>query len=550
LSFNRPIQLGRRHFLAGAGGFLLAIPFLSSLEKPARAGGASGRPRFFYLGTDHGGCFDSNFFPSTPTPNSSTFTSGHTVSSGPLSATTNGSGVPTVSPVLTGAALSSKLVGKMNVLRGLDVPWYIAHNTGQHLGDFARNDGAGQGGDAGGVAALGHRPTIDQFMANSPEFYTPADLGGTTLKSMIINPGRALSWAFSDPSKGTASPVQNVQGVDSSLALFNSIFGGLMSTKPMRPPVVDKVLANYNSLRQGNTRLSAADKMRLDAHINMLAELQMSLNATVSCTVPATPTDDAQNYQNWSSKADTTKWAQLFMDVVAAAFQCGASRIGVLGWGETASYSDYPGMDWHHEVAHLWFMDPAQGWLLQSYQAVFEQAFLYLAAKLDGMDDGGGKSVLDNSLLVWSQESGMETHTSTGVQVVTFGGAAGWLNTGLYCDYRNHASSSISFWDDAMGEVAGAPKGYTLDQSLQSFVTYPGLLYEQWLATAAQAMSVKPSEFELWKDASNNVEHGIGTPYLMSLDTWYEQQLVQHYQSLSSPYFQKASEPLPFLQKA
>jgi hypothetical protein len=536
MSSNQPIRLGRRHFLAGLGGFALAIPFLSSLEKPARAGGASGRPRFFYLGTDHGGCWDTSFFPTTPTPKTATVTPGHVVVSGPLSAKV-ASGKATISEVLSAGAtaLTPALVGKMNLLRGLDVPWYIAHNTGQHLGNFARNDNNGSEGAA--VSTLGMRPTIDQLMATSKAFYSATDLASTTLKSMIINPGRQLSWGFSDPSQGVASPVQSVQGLSSSLQLFNSIFGGAMMPKQTRPPVVDKVLASYTSLRQGNTRLSAQDKQRLDAHIAMLAELESSLNAQVACTTPATPTDDANKHQNQSSKADAAAWGQLFVDVVAAAFACGASRIGVYGWGDTSGFSDYTGTDWHHDVAHQWYLTDKQGFLAQSYQAVFEQIFVYLAAKLDQMDDGGGRTVLDNSLLAWSQESGMETHGSAGVPVVTAGSAAGYLNTGLYCDYRNtgEAAAQISYAGDV-------PDGVTGDAVVAQYVTQPGLLYEQWLATAVQSMGVPPSDFELWKDSDSNVEHGVGTPYLTPSGA-----MAKHYKSLTSPYFQTASAPLPFL---
>ena len=38
MSSSPVIKLGRRHFLAGVGGFTLAIPFLGSLEREARAG--------------------------------------------------------------------------------------------------------------------------------------------------------------------------------------------------------------------------------------------------------------------------------------------------------------------------------------------------------------------------------------------------------------------------------------------------------------------------------------------------------------------------------
>ncbi len=521
-----PIRIGRRHFLAGAGGFTLAIPFLSSLEGSARAADPIAKSRYFYLGTDHGGTFDANFFPNGAPAATGSFTAGHAIGSAPLAAAAT-DGRTTLSSVLSARSdtLTPQLLTKMNVLRGLDVPWYIAHNTGQHLGNFARNDNNGEDGAA--VSALGNRPTIDQIMANSPSFYPSADLEFTKQRAMIMNSSRALSWGFSDPAKGVASPVQNIQGENSSLQMFNNIFGGGVIVPKVRPPVVDKILASYNSLRQGNSRLSAADKLRLDAHISALAEVQASLTARVACSKPADPTDDTQNHGR-DDAADSAVWGQLYLDVVAAAFACNASRIGVLGWGETLGFSSYNGNDWHNDVAHNWFQDQAQGYLVESYQGVFEQAFVYLAAKLDALDDGNGKTVLDNTLLVWSQESGMETHASFSVPVVTFGSAGGYFSTGLYCDYRRTTSNTIK-----PGAGAGA------SAALDGYVTYPGVLYEQWLATQLLAFGIAPAEFELWKDSDGNVEHGYGTPYLSDY--------VDHYQSTSSVYFQNASQPLPLI---
>jgi hypothetical protein len=534
---NAPFRLGRRHFLVGAGA-TLAIPFLSSLDKPATAGTPVRIPRFLYLGTDHGGCWDTNFFPTTSTPNKSTVVTGHSAAYGALAAKVSG-GKATISSVLSADStiLTKDLVAKINVLRGLDVPWYIAHNTGQHLGNFARNDNNGSDGAA--VSALGMRPTIDQLMASSANFYSKSDLASTTLRSMVMNPGRQLSWAFANPAQGAASAVTNVQGLSSSLQLFNSIFGAELMMKPKRPPVVDKVLANYKSLRQSNTRLSSADKTRLDTHISMLADLESSLNAQLKCTLPSVPTDDAQSHQNRASASEAAKWGQLFLDVVAAAFACNASRIGVLGWGDTSAFSTYTGTDWHHDVAHQWYLDQQQAWLTESYQATFEKAFVYIADKLDKLDDGHGESVLDNSLVVWSQECGMETHSSVGVQLVTAGSGAGYFHTGRYCDYRNNgeAGASINFFKDA-------PAGSTSNPTLKNYVTYPGLLYEQWLATAAQSMGLTASEFELWKDSGGHVEHGVGTPYVGGAAN---DPMVVHYKNTSSEYFKIASSPLPFL---
>lgn len=524
---NSKLALSRRMLLRGAGGFALALPFLPSLtERRAQAAPTGARPRLFWLGTDHGGAFDANMFPGDALlTNHANVVPGHAVASGRLAAAVAG-GVASLSPILraSSSALTPRLVGKMNVIRGLDVPFYIAHNTGLHLGNFARNDNNGNDGAA--VTAKGMRPTIDQIMGSSGSFYTPTDLAGTKLRSMVVNPGRQLSWAFSNPQQGTSSLVQSVQGATSSLQLFNTIFAGTTSMKT-RPPVADKVLQSYNSLRQSNTRLSSADKTRLDAHIAMIAQLQSSLNAKLACTTPPTPTDDAERHQGLT-KSDATILGQLWADVIAASFACDASRIGVFGWGDTSAFSDYRGNDWHQDVAHQWFSMQPQAWLTQSYQAVFENVFLYLAQKLDQMDDGNGASVLDNTLMVWSQECGMASHDSYSIPVVTFGGAAGYFNTGLYVDYRKVGETSAELTNNVSG-----------------YKSYLGVLYGQWLANVLQAMGVPRAEFELWKDAQGQTAPGFGTPYLTT-EGWTPP-YAQHYQSLTSQYFKMASDPLPFL---
>jgi hypothetical protein len=543
--------------LAGLGGFALAIPFLPSLEKRAQAAAPAVPPRFFYLGTNHGGCWDTNFFPQTPLTTQAAVpgVSGHTVSSGPLSASTSG-GTTALSKVLSAssATFTAGLVAKMNILRGLDVPWYLAHNTGL-LGNFARNDA--NGGDGAAVQAVdnGGRPSIDQIMASSSSFYSAADRATTKALSLILG-GEATqphSWALTTPGsvEGGVTPVTNSL---SSLPLFQSIFGtGAQAANP-RKPVVDLVLGNYKSLVQSNARLSAADKVRLGQHVDMLSQLEATLGAKVACaTVPPPPADNPE-YGHYGKTPNPTKWGQLYMDVAVAAFACGATRIGVFGFGDTGGFS--PGFaasgssDWHQDVAHKWYLDGPQGWLVESYQGLFEQVLLYLVSKLDGMQDADGQTLLDNSLVVWGQECCMETHMHYGIQTVSFGSAGGTLHTGLYCDYRRTNSPlSLSPYKDG---------GTGASMALSGYVTYPGLLWEQWLATQLLAMGVPTSDWELWKDGSGNVEHGYGTPYVNAAGTW-EPNFGLHYLPsnpkwtggtptiTSSPYFQNASQALPFL---
>jgi hypothetical protein len=513
---RRVIDISRRHVLRGAAGFTLALPFLPSLAEGQSLGTPNfgKKPRLFWFGTDHGGAFEANMFPDPSMATSSMdLFPDHKVASGVLKAQVSG-GRSTVSPILSASstALTDKLVGKMNVLRGLDVPFYIAHNTGLHLGNYARNDG--NGGD-GAEAQKSPRPTIDQIMAWSKSFYP--DVSNIKQRAMVINSGRQLSWNWSDPSNKTGT-IQNIRGVDSSRDLFNAIFVPPDMAKPKRPPIADRVLESYKTLRDGNKRLSVADKQRLSDHMDRISELERKLGATASCGNVAKPTDDAQSH-NKIDAADAAKHWQLFTDVVVTAFVCGTSRIAVAGIGGTDKFANYQG-DWHQDVAHQWQSADRQKLLSDSYQRFFETVFLDAATKLD-IEEAPGVTYLDNTLLVWSQECCMSTHDSGSIPVVTMGSAAGYFKTGLLADYRKINDANSKF-DPKAGNVI-----------------WLGLLYNQWLANVLLAMGVPPSEFELWQ------HKGYGVP-LLTKESWTPP-YAKHYESTTSRYFSMASDVLPFL---
>lgn len=514
---RRIIDVTRRQFLVGAGGATLALPVLPSLLTETAYGADptfTRRPRLFVLATDHGGAFESSMFPSASllTEQGSIF-SDHSFRYGTLSGSVSGS-TRSLSPILSADStrFSAALVGKMNVLYGIDVPFYIAHTTGIHLGNYARNDGNGQDGKD---VQDDPRPTIDQILAWSPTFYP--DIDSIRERAMVVS-GRPVSFNYSSPASQSGS-IASVRGYDSSRELFDRIFVPPDDTMPRRPPVVDRVLESYRTLRNGNKRLSAADRQRLDDHMDRIAELQRKLGAQgASCGDITRPTEDADDYRG-NDPESAARWGQLYNDVFAAAFACGTSRIGVLDFGSTESFVSYGG-DWHQDVAHKWQDQGSQTSLVTSYQRLFETVFLDLAAKLD-VEEAPGMTYLDNSLLVWTQESGMETHGSASIPIVTFGSAAGFLRTGQFIDYRRTENRASTF-DPGAGN----------DQVL-------GLLHSQFLATMLRAMGLPPSEFERWG------HKGYGVPSLTGED--WTPPYRQHYESTSSRYFQMASDVLPML---
>lgn len=473
-----PVKYCRRQFLKGAGASI-GLPFLSSLA-PKMAYGQSAQlipqKRFVNIATQHGGVFESAMYPSESLLGADqSLYAGHDIRQGNLSASQS-NGRTYLSDILSAPSseLTDGIIQKMNVLRGLDIPFYIAHHSGGHLGNYARNDGNGSDGEA---IHGRYMPTIDQLMAWSSDFYP--DLSSITERSLILGSHGRYSYNWSNPST-RSGVVEETPHHANIFQLFERIFA--TSDTQQNPPdtfVVDRVIENYRSLRHSNKRLSALDAQRLDDHMDRLFELQRRLNAT--------PVGGA-----FCSNKSITSWSDYFgesrawVEVVEAAFLCGSSAIAVIPVLE--SLYDQNTADWHQSIAHQWNLPGPQEKLQTVNQQVFENIFLNLVNRLNVPEDGD-TTILDNTLVCWTHESGEETHSSRSAPVITCGSAGGYFNTGLYMDYRRRAEEGMLLsWGDRQG--------------------YSGLMYNQWLATALQAMGLPPSE---WQAIEHNAATGYGT---------------------------------------
>jgi uncharacterized protein DUF1552 len=482
MSAPRRAAATRRQFLRGAGGFSLALPFLPSLldVRAARAAVSAPKKRFVQMCTQHGAIWGPNMYPDATTLTDSMTYAGRAVKRGKLAPQTT-AGTAQLSAVLRGPStlLTPALAAKMNVLRGLDVPWYLGHHTGGHLGNFARNDG--NGGDGQYMQAF-PTPTIDQLMAWSPKFY--GDLATIRQRALVV--GHRISYNWSNPAAPKAlGAVQEVAGSTDAQALFKQIFVGSAAPDPnaVTATIVDRVNADYLRLRNGSTRLSGDDRHRLDDHMQRLSELERKVNVRATCPAVMPVTTNTGSLINMAAYQITPAMqAQVYQamnDVIVAAFLCDTSRIAVMNIRE--DFSSYVG-DWHQDVAHH-AAEPdgaKQAIIMAAHQLSFEKVFLDLCGKLDvDVDASTGQTLLDSALVVWTQESGEYTHAGQGMPIVTAGGAGGFLSTGNYCDYRNPALVSDN------GESGN-----------MSVKIFGGLLWQQWLGTVLQAMGLARTDYE------------------------------------------------------
>jgi hypothetical protein len=319
-----------------------------------------------------------------------------------------------------------------------------------------------------------------------------------------------VSWTWSNPQARTGT-IDKVPVEPSAQGLYDKLFGttpppsGMPAPAP-RKPIVDRVLASYKRLRDGDRRLSADDRRRLDDHIARLSELERKLAATAAppsgatCSARKRPDDNLPFQEQPAPKA--TKYFQLLNDTIAMAFACDASRIATMHIH--LIFSDYGG-NWHQDVAHNFDADDKQAILVAGLQQTFAGAIVDLAAKLDAVEDSPGVSVLDNTLLQWTQESGPSTHDAQDMTIVTFGAAGGYFKTGMFVDYRNLAKSA---------SYAGKQMG---------------LQHRQWLATALQAMGIPRAEWE------RDGQPGYGVTFRDAAWT----------KAVNASVFDKSSNPIP-----
>jgi hypothetical protein len=483
--------MSRRQFLVGAGGFALAIPVLPSLlPREAHAMGNTTPRRFVSLATHHGGIWTNNFFPNRGLLTASREYAGHTIRSGALRLDSMGA-QNYLSPTLSAdrALFPQAIADKMNVIQGIDIPWYIAHHTGGFLGNYGRNDG-----NDPNTGVFEFRPTMDQIMAWSNRFYP--NLDHIMQRSMVIGAGR-MSYQWSNPAQRTGDIIA-VTPENSSLSLFHRIFQIPDEPEVMRTPVVDRVVESYQQLRQSNRRLSVEDRRRLDDHLERIFELQRRLNTVALCTDVPIPERDSgrvrhQTGYSYNPDAMTEFW-QLHNDVIAVAFACDSCRVVTMHCGDT--FSTFQG-DWHQDVAHRANLPEGaeQEIILEAHRRFFADVFLDLVNKLD-IEEEPGVTILDRSLVMWSQESGNHTHDSYSIPIVTAGSANGSVQTGRYIDYRN----------------LGITKTYSSNPDQPA---HPGLIHNQFLGNVLQAMGLERSEYDL------EGHGGYGILYVHPLNNWF-----------------------------
>jgi len=433
------IRWNRRAFLGGAG-VAIALPLFASLRpRRARAQAADIKRRLVVIYTPNG----MNMADWTPSATGGDYA---------------------LTPILEPLA---PIKGKTLVLSGID----------NHP---AESDGFGQHAPATGSFLTCTHVAKSQEIANdvSMDQVAAAQLGAATRFASLqlgtdggssaggCDGGYSCAYTHNISWAGRGSPMPKMV---SPRAVFDLLFAGSdpQETDAEREKrlfhdrsVLDAVVADADRLAG---QLGSADQAKLDQYLTGVRELELRLGGAESCAASERPPEG----QDFPTRV------RLMLDLTALAIQCDLTRVVTFMMGNSISGQSFPWVgvpDAHHALSHHQ-NDPAKLARLTKIDRWEVAQMVYLAEKLDAMDDGDGATVLDNSLIYFSSEvADGNRHENVNLPVLLAGRAGSDIRPGrhvhygdarlgdLYISILHHLGISVdSFGDDGsqfIGQLA------------------------------------------------------------------------------------------------
>jgi hypothetical protein len=418
-------RLPRRSFLKAATGATLALPFLESRQSRAAAAQV---PLRFVIYQSGQGTLPALWLPPTMPGDALQLS-------------------PMLAPL---AAHQAKLL----VVSGISNPVAALHQGSGHvtaghtLMNSALIDTTRTGAfDHSIVATLDMLclgPSIDHALANKLGLIEPINLGiGGASGSE-----NAMFYKVKAPTAQGANPVAPLE--KDPVKAFNTQLGSLTAGpapvpsradlfKAQRGSVLDAVQGSFKQL---TANVSAADRIRLQMHADALRAIEQKLSYVPPMTCSGVKQTLPAGYvlPVYPDYARMDLAAEALMDVAVSALACGANRIVTL---QETIYDqpkfDFlpvgPVMGWHAQVHNdpslgLGYSDPAMNPTLKAGFLYYATAFSKLLDRMDAVVEANGKTMLDNSLVVWISEFGDgRVHSPTKLPVVIAGGAQGQIVT-------------------------------------------------------------------------------------------------------------------------
>ncbi len=284
--------------------------------------------------------------------------------------------------------------------------------TGTEL--FPGNVQGGSDTPAGWASGL----SIDQEIKNHLQADAATRTRFGSLEFGVMVPDRADTWTRMVYS-GANKPIAPI---DDPYQMFNKLYGR-SKDRELLSSVLDAVTADLNKV---GGAVSAADKKLLDEHAAFVREMEKELKEAKKDVGHPVPVLEP-GVKKDNDRIPTISKMQI--DLMVNAFTADLTRIATLQYTNSVGMARMKWLDvteGHHELSHEPDTNEKAQEKLIKINTWFCEQLAYLAKKLaDTPEPGGPGTMLDNTVIVWTNELGKgNSHTLDNIPFVLVGGGA------------------------------------------------------------------------------------------------------------------------------
>ncbi|MFT4623817.1 MAG: hypothetical protein ACI8PZ_002473 [Myxococcota bacterium] len=278
-------------------------------------------------------------------------------------------------------------------------------------------------------------PSIDQVIA--------AEIGGLTRF-------RSLEFGV-EPREGLSfnAPYSKNPPEDDPYSLFERVFGAgfrepgedalIDPSVALRRSVLDAVMTDMDRMSK---RVSAADRIRLEQHLDGIRELELRLARLeedppdlAACARPGPPLEE---YPDQDGRPQLAAKNRAMADITAMVLACDQTRVFSNWFTYPVSNTLFPGISaGHHNLTHD---EPGQQRECNLINTMIMEECSYFLQALDAIEEGDG-TLLDHSAVLCTTDVSLgRTHSLDDFPIVIGGGACGQIRTGFH--YRSETNEN------------------------------------------------------------------------------------------------------------
>lgn len=199
--------------------------------------------------------------------------------------------------------------------------------------------------------------------------------------------------------------------------------------------VLDAVLSDASDLRR---KISATDQRKLDEYLDSVRDVEQRIER-------AGRQGELQGWRPTLSRPDVPRppdglpqniadHMRLMCDILVLGFQTDTTRITTLKLNNDHSALRFPHLGVDYMIHHLLSHSDTPDWL--KVNQLFVEQLAYIARKLDAIQEGG-RTALDNSMLLFCSSMLTGGHDASQLPVVLVGRGGGQIETGRVLNYRD-----------------------------------------------------------------------------------------------------------------